>query len=165
MLNPLLGVPAVLVLVMGLVRQLVDPTWALVSGAVAGAMFLALGYAARGRPGLQSPISMMIVLTVCGGLYGYGALVVADVQFDASPTTIVQVPVVGKFLTYGRHSTYYHLRLAPWGARTTENAVEVSHRAYDALGPGDMACVFQHQGALGLAWFTAHACAPSWSSS
>jgi hypothetical protein len=160
-LNPLLGAPTGFVLVMGLVHQLVDPTLAIVAGAIGAATFLALGYAARGRPGLQSPISMMVLLTLFGGLYGYGALVAANVQFDTSPTTVIQAPVVDKFLTYGRNSTGYHLRLAPWGARTTPNAVDVSHAAYDALGPGDRACVVQHSGALGVAWFTARTCEPN----
>jgi hypothetical protein len=160
-LNPLLGVPVVFVLVMGLVHQLVDPTWAIVSGAIGAATFLALGFGARARPGLQSPIAMMVVLALSGGLYGYGAIAAADVQFDTSPTTVIQAPVVDKFLTYGRNSTGYHLRLAPWGARTTQNAVNVSHATYDALGRGDTACVFQHQGALGLAWFTAGTCEPT----
>ena len=160
-LNPLLGVPTVLVLVMALVRQLVDPTWAVVSSAVGAAMFLALGFAARVRPGLQSPIAMMVLLAVSGGLYGYGAIVLADVQFDTSPTTVVQAPVTGKFLTYDLPSTHYHLRLAPWGARTTPNEVEVPHAVYDALGPGALACIVQHPGALGLAWLTARTCKPN----
>jgi hypothetical protein len=101
---------------------------------------------------------MMFLMAVSGGLYGYGAIVLADVQFDTSPTTVVQVPVVDKFLTYGRHATYYHLRLAPWGARTTPSEVEVPHAAYDALRPGALACIVLHPGALGLAWFTARTC-------
>jgi len=160
-LNPLLGVPTAFVLIMALVRQLVDPTWAIVSGAVGAATFLALGFLARGRPGLQSPIAMMFLLAVSGGLYGYGAIVLADVQFDTSPTTVVQVPVVDKFLTYDRTSTGYHLRLSPWGARTTVNEVEVPHAVYDALRPGALACIVQHPGALRLAWFTARACTPN----
>jgi hypothetical protein len=165
MLNPLLGVPTVFVLVMGLVHQLVDPTWAIVSGAIGAATFLALGYGARGRPGLQSPIAMMILLAVFGGLYGYGAAVLADVQFDTSPTTVIQVQVVDKFVGHDRSSTSYHLHLAPWGGRTATNEVQVSHAAYDKLAPGDMACIFQRQGALGLAWFTAHTCESTWSNS
>lgn len=157
-LNPLLGVPTVIVLVMALVRQLVDPTWAIVSGVVGATTFLAMGFFARARPGLQSPAAMMFLLAVSGGLYGYGAIVLADVQFDMSPTTVIHVPVTGKFLTYGRDSTGYHLRLAPWGARTTPNEVEVPHAAYDALRPGALACIIQHPGALGLAWFTARTC-------
>jgi len=160
-LNPLLVVPTVFVLIMALVRQLVDPTWAIVSGAVGATTFLALGFAARARPGLQSPIATMFLLAISGGLYGYGAIVLADVQFDTSPTTVVLAPVTGKFLSYDRGSTHYHLRLAPWGARRTSNEVEVPHAAYDTLGPGALACIVQHPGALRLAWFTARACTPN----
>ena len=159
-LNPLLGVPTVMVLVMALVRQLVDPTWAIVSSAIGAATFLTLGVAARARPGLQSPIAMTVLLAVSGGLYGYGAIVLADVQFDTSPATVIQVPVVGKFLTYDLPSTHYHLRLAPSGARTTPKEVEVPHPVYEALRPGALACIVRHPGALGLAWLTARTCEP-----
>ena len=158
-LNPVLGAPATFVLVLGLVRQLVDPTLALVVGAVSAAALAGLGFGARNRPELQGPLTLMLVLAVCGALYGYGATVILDVQLDPSAPVVVQAPVLEKFVTHGRSSTAYHLRLGPWGARTTPNVVDVSSATYGTLAPGDVACVIEHPGALGLAWFTVRTCA------
>ena len=38
--------------------------------------------------------------------------------------------------------------------------IAVSRTAYDALGPGQTACVTLHPGALRMAWFEADVCQP-----
>jgi hypothetical protein len=101
---------------------------------------------------------MMISIAVIGGLYGYGAAVVADVQLDPAPATPIQAPVLEKYVTHSKSSTNYHVRLPPWGPRTRPDSVDVSRSTYFELQVGDPLCILEHPGALGLAWFTTGVC-------
>jgi hypothetical protein len=155
--SPFVIFPAMLVFVSGVSTQFVDISWPLAVGAGGAIFCLVAAFASRGRPGFICPWSMMLIVTIAGGLYGYGATAMADVQFDRSVATVIHTSVTSKYLTYGRHSsTYYHLKVLSWGPGP--NSLNVSRSVYDALNPGDQVCVFQHAGALGAPWFKAGLC-------
>jgi hypothetical protein len=65
--------------------------------------------------------------------------------------------VVDKSISTGR-SRSYHVKLAPWGPRTTTDTDDVTSGTYDDLHLGGRACVTLHPGALGVRWYTIAPC-------
>jgi hypothetical protein len=107
---------------------------------------------------LTSPLTYQITMAVLGAAVGYGAVVALDVDYDGSPPATLPVPVLDKYVTRGRNSTTYHLRVPPFGARRRPSSVTVQYATYVALNPGDQACVLEHPGAIGVPWVTARLC-------
>lgn len=135
----------------------VDPFRPLVPAAVVAVVLLPLAWLGKSRPGVASPWTLFMFLIGCAAVYGYGATVLADVQFDTSPGTPTTAAVLGKHIASGRSTTYY-LDVGPWGPRTRPNSISVSSGDYRALNAGDSLCIGLHPGFLGLPWFTAHPC-------
>jgi hypothetical protein len=157
-MSPFIGAPSLFVFFVGLVTQVEDVVLPLAGAAAGAAALMLLSLKTRARPGLGNPLVMQAMVTVCGAALGYGAVVLADVDFDKSTPASLQVQVLDKYVTHGRSSTAYHLRLPPFANRTKPSSVTVSRRTYQALNPGDTACVLEHRGALGLKWIAARAC-------
>jgi hypothetical protein len=132
----------------------------LLPAGLCAAMTLLLGLALVGRR-LPGGLWLSLVFWACfGGAYGYGAMVFADMRFDQGATQTFPAPVQRQYLSYNRNSTTPHLVLGPWGEVTGETDIAVSRSAYDALGPGQTACVTLHPGRLGMPWFQADVCGP-----
>jgi hypothetical protein len=91
------------------------------------------------------------------GAYAFGALGQANVLLDRSPQSVLRSRITGKHLGNSRISTY-HLTLAPWGPIAEPHDATVSREVYEAAEIDDPACIRLHDGALGMAWFTAAAC-------
>jgi hypothetical protein len=158
-LNPLIGAPAALLFLVELPAQVDAVTLPLAAAALGAAALLLVSIRGSSRPGLASPISFQITLTIFGAALGYGGVVAADVDYDRSPPAIVPVQVLDKFATHGRSSTTYHLRVPPFASRKALSSLTVSYATYSALRPGDLVCVLEHRGAIGLPWVTARLCA------
>jgi hypothetical protein len=157
-LNPLIGAPAYLLFVIALTDQVDDLTLPVAGAAVGAAVLLMISMRGLARPGLASPLTYQIMMAVLGAAVGYGAVVALDVDYDGSPPTVLTVPVLDKYVTHGRNSTTYHLRVPPFGGRRGASAVTVQYATYRALNPGDPVCVLEHKGAIGLPWVTARLC-------
>ena len=155
--NGLLILPFIGLLLAIFPRAQVNPWWPLAPALFAAAAVLATAWKLKDLPGLATPWAMLGFVALCAGIYGYGAVVIADIQFDASPGAVIQVQVLGKHTYSGKSRTYY-LDLPPWGARTQPGAVQVSWPTYQALSVGDNACVLMHPGTLTLPWFTIGVC-------
>jgi hypothetical protein len=156
--NPLFLVPAGLVLVAGVDNQFVDATAWLVAafiGALAGG---GLAATRMTRPGVGGPWVFVILLALIGGALGYGAPAMIDVRFDTSEAQPIHSSISSMYVTRGRSTTTYHLRLPSWGPRTQPNTVTVSGWLYHRLTPGDPVCLDLRPGALQIAWFTPLAC-------
>ncbi len=156
--NPLLGLPALLAFVMGVALQVEDITLPAAGALVGAGIVLVLTLQGRTRPGLRNPLGMQLILTTAGAMFGYGAVVLADIDYDRSAPQTLQVQVLEKYVTHGRSSTTHHLRVPPFASRKKESSVTVDRRTYAALNAGDLVCVVEHKGALGLPWFTARTC-------
>ncbi|MFI4936567.1 MAG: hypothetical protein ACHP7N_18325 [Caulobacterales bacterium] len=156
-LNPLLGAPLLGLFIVAVEQDLIDPDWLMIPAAIFAAVSLALGFTAVKRPGLAGPMTLLVFTAIFGGLYGYSAVRLADVQFDPSAGSVIQAPVLSKYETHGK-STGYHLRLGPWGPTTAPSSVQVSSSTYAALNEGDNVCMTLHPGALTLPWFKLGLC-------
>jgi hypothetical protein len=156
--NGLIILPFAALLFSNLYHAQINPWQPAVPAVLAAVVVLPLAWNIRNAPGLASPLGMLTVITLCAGLYGYGAISVIDVQLDFSAGAVTPVSVLDKYETRGRRSHSYYLSLAAWGPRTGPNSIEVSAATYGALNIGDTACITQHPGALGLPWFTSGLC-------
>jgi hypothetical protein len=159
-LNPLIGLPAVLLFFIALTDQVDDLTLPVAGAAVGAAALLMISMRGLGRPGLASPLTFQITMALLGAAAGYGAIVALDVDYDGSPPAILPVQVLDKYATHGRNSTTYHLRVPAFGVRRGPSSVTVQYATYRALNPGDPVCVLEHRGAIGLPWVTARLCNP-----
>jgi hypothetical protein len=99
---------------------------------------------------------LMIAALLTGG-YAFGTLGQTNVLLDRGPQAVLRGRIVDKHPGRGRIATY-QLTLAPWGPVTDVSDVAVPHDIYDQAEIGDAACIRLHDGALGMAWFTAAAC-------
>jgi hypothetical protein len=110
--TPLLLVPSGILLVRGVSDQTVIG-WQralLLSCALAVVILILLS---RINEEFRDPWPMLLVTSALMIPYGYGAVVIADVEFDRSERTVNHVRVEGKRVSgYRRHS--YLLRLSPW---------------------------------------------------
>jgi hypothetical protein len=157
-LNPLVGAPAYLLFFIALTDQVDDLTLPVAGAAVGAAVLLMISMRGLKRAGLASPLTYQIMMAVLGAAVGYGAVISLDVDYDGSPPAVLSVPVLDKYVTRGRNSTTYHLRVPAFGARRGPSSVTVQYAAYLALNPGDQVCVLEHRGAIGLPWVTARLC-------
>lgn len=135
-----------------------DLQYALLPAGVCAVIAVMLGIGAAAQPLPGDRWSALLFLVVFGAAYGFGAMVYADVRFDNGPGQVFEAQVQGQHLSYGRHSTYYHLVLAPFGTFAQPFDAYVSHADYQALKTGDVACVTLHPGALRMRWYRAGVC-------
>jgi hypothetical protein len=156
--NILVGAPAAFLFFIGLTDQVDDITLPVAGAAVGAAAMLMVSMRALDRSSLASPLTYQVMMAVLGAAAGYGALVALDVDYDGSAPAILPVPVLDKYVTHGRSSTTYHLRVPPFADRRAASSLTVNAATYRALNAGDMVCVLEHRGAIGLPWVTARLC-------
>lgn len=99
----------------------------------------------------------LLTASLLTGAYAFGALGQANVLLDRSPQAVLRSRIMAKHLGHTRITTY-HFTLAPWGPITAPHDAAVLRDVYDAAEVDDPACIHLHDGALGMAWFTATAC-------
>jgi hypothetical protein len=150
-INGLVVFPFVAMIFPNIYHAQLNPMLPLVPAVVAAVVLAPLAWLAMSR--------MFLTLIGCAAAYGYGATAMVDIQFDTSVGTVFSAPVLGKYASHGR-STSYHLNLPAWGPRTQPDSIEVSSSTYNALNEGDTVCITLHPGVLSLPWFTAGVCAP-----
>ena len=156
--NPLVGAPACFLFFIAITDQVDDLTLPVAGAAVGAAVLLMASMRALGRPGLTSPLTFQIMAALLGAAAGYGAVVALDVDYDGSPPAILSEPVIAKYVTTSRSAVHYHLRVPPFADRKAASSLNVDGVTYRALQPGDMVCVLEHHGAIGLPWITARLC-------
>ena len=100
---------------------------------------------------------MLLGIGLVTGVYGFGAIGEANALLDRSPVSMLRSQIIDKHVTSGK-ATIYYFKLAPWGPRSEPDDVHVPHALYDRLEPGNMACVWLHEGAFGMPWFIVLAC-------
>lgn len=142
----------------GLAGHPMDLQYALLPAGVCAliAVMLGVGAAAQPLPGDRG--SAILFLVIYGAAYGFGGMTYADVRFDQDSGQLFQTEVQGEHVSYGRHSTNYHLTLAPFGGFAQPFDAEVPRAVFQALKPGDTACVTLHPGALRMRWYHAGLC-------
>lgn len=98
-----------------------------------------------------------LFLLLATGPYAWGTAVLANAWLDRSPADVYRPPVLRK-LQYGGRLGIHRLDLASWGPYEAANRVTVDGAVYDALKPGDAACVRLRPGALRMAWIVVTPC-------
>jgi hypothetical protein len=155
--NLLVGAPSAFLFFSGLGQQVDDVSFPVAGAAVAAAVLLVATTRVMDRPGLMAPLTFQIMAALLAAGLGYGAVVALDVDYDLSMPTVLPLQVLGKY-AQGSRSTTYHLRVPPFGDRPAQSSVTVKYGAYAALHPGDVVCVLEHRGAIGLPWISARLC-------
>ena len=162
--NLILAVPFGCLLLPNIFHAQVDPLWPAIPAAVTGLAMLATAWTLKARKQLESPNTFVVIVGLCGALYGYGAAALADIQFDTSAGQVVPLQIMDQSKSCGR-SCSYHLELPASGVRAQAGWVGVSSRLYYRVRVGDTVCVVNHPGALTLPWYTVGLCNESQSSS
>lgn len=157
-LNPVAGIPAAALLFRSVGMNLIDFA---PSRIAAGACALAFAAASRLRQPVQTPIQLLLYMSLFGLLLGYGAATQADVRFDTSPGDPYRATVMDVEEHHSRRTTSYTVELSPWGPLTGWNWQDVPHSIYQAIDAGDSLCMRLHPGALHERWFTIDLCSPS----
>jgi hypothetical protein len=118
-----------------------------------------MGFGAIRGFATSSRIYINFVLSFCIGavVLGYfGTQYVNGKNDEATPTSFVQ-PVVHKYTTRGKSTTYYHLSLAPWRAGGSRFSFDVDYGTYEATISGKTRyTITTKPGALGLEWVTGY---------
>jgi hypothetical protein len=157
-INLILILPALSLFISALGAGVLDSRLALLPAAICAAIAVLLGLGAAARPMPGSVGIAITFLLAFGGLYGYGGLVFADVRFDTAAPQTFQAVVQSRYTTHGRGTTHHHLVLGPWGPVAGTLTADVPAATYDALNPGDRACVSLHPGALKMEWYAVGPC-------
>jgi len=155
-LNPVAGIPAAALFFRAVGMDLLDfgPSWI-----AAGACAAGFAAAAWLRRPIQTPIQLLLYVTLFGAFLGYGAATQADVRFDTSPGDPYRATVMAMQVSHGR-STSYTVELSAWGPLTGLHWQDVPGSIYRAISEGDSLCTRLHQGALHERWFTIDLCPP-----
>jgi hypothetical protein len=99
----------------------------------------------------------LMIAALLTGAYAFGVLGQVNVLLDRAPQSVLRSRIIDKHLGHSRLASY-HLTLAPWGPLADVHEATVPRDIYDAAEIGDPACIRLHDGALGMAWFTAATC-------
>jgi hypothetical protein len=99
-----------------------------------------------------------IFLVLWVAAYCAGVIIEANGLLDRAPPRIYSAQVLGKSISYGRRSTYYHLTLGRWGRKSDRNQVTVSRAFYAAVEPRRWICVEVRPGALAIEWYILTQC-------
>ncbi|MET0677130.1 MAG: hypothetical protein ABW175_15135 [Bradyrhizobium sp.] len=99
----------------------------------------------------------LMIAALLTGAYAFGVLGQLNGLLDHAPQSVLRSRIIDKHLGHSRIASY-HLTLAPWGPLLDVHEVTVPRDIYDGAEIGDPACIRLHDGALGMAWFTAAAC-------
>lgn len=92
---------------------------------------------------------------------GVGSLIVApglvrevNVEWDQSTPQRYPAQVLSRYVTHGRHSTFYHLWLTDWHSERDHQELRVDAMTYGELMQGDAVVVSEREGYLGERWLT-----------
>ena len=123
---------------------------AVVSGLVFLAWRVACGAAIAAEK--NKPVVLLLLLLVAG-VYGYGALIFTNCNYDRSVPQRWRVEVESKHYSRGSKSVTYHLALAPWGRFTDGQSVTVPRSFYIEVLQGDSVSVNLRPGKWQVPWY------------
>jgi hypothetical protein len=152
-INFLLILPSASLMVAAVTTPLLVPQVGFLTAAAGAAIGLLIGLWAPRHGASANPVILLLFFALFGGGYGAGAPFLINLRFDRSAGQVYQAPVEARQVIYGRGGPGYSLRLGAWGPVTAARTVGVPRAVYDAMNPGDTACVTLHPGALGMAWY------------
>jgi hypothetical protein len=159
MINLGLIIPAAALLMVSLNTPLAHPEAALLIAVGGGALAVLGGIWAPMRPALQSPQAMLGFLALYGAMAGWGGAVLIDKRLDHAPGTEFQAPVAMRGVSFSRYGhAQYYVRIGPGRSIAAVTTMVVPYETYQALREGGPACVTEHSGAIGLAWYSVAAC-------
>lgn len=160
-INSLMLLPAVGLLMVHRYNDLGDRSWPLIPSAIVVVLAGLLAWSITARLKMDSPGMFAVLIVTYAAAYTYGAVEVADIQFDQSVATAMPTTVIAKMISLhvrGGHS--YLLDLSPWGPKTIHGWVNVSPDVYYKAKVGQDICVNVRPGALQSAWFDVSPCTP-----
>ncbi len=90
----------------------------------------------------------MVIFFFC---YSHGALIFINCYFDRSTAQVIHVKVMSKWISSGKHTSYY-VQLEPWDKQTEPEEVSISSDLYDKLNEGEEAAVYLSKGFFDIPW-------------
>jgi len=104
----------------------------------------------------SSKVFIYFLWTFCIGslLLGRYGCAVYNGYFDRSPVEIFDQTVIDKYITYGKHSTYYHVVVSPWRPEQSRAwSFTVGYGEYQSVSPvGTRYRISTHKGYIGYEW-------------
>jgi hypothetical protein len=102
--------------------------------------------------------TVLAPLVLVGGI---GTLIVApalirelNTEWDNSAPQRYSAQILSRYMTHGKHSTYYHLWLTDWHSQRDHQELQVDAATYNELMEGDAVVVSEREGFLGERWLS-----------
>jgi len=101
----------------------------------------------------------MVVLALGMGFYAGAAALTADVWLDRAEPEVYRLPIISARAETHSHSTGpWYFTLGAWGPRGAQEEYAVEHALYQGAKAGQIVCIVNHPGRLGMAWHEVEAC-------
>ena len=120
-----------------------------------GLLFLvAAALLLKGHASSHKILSLLLFLSVFAfPLAGDGIVLCMNGGLDVSPAVIHTAPVLRKWCTHGRSSTYYHVAVASWRTGISVEELKVSSDEYQRIVPHRTQLkITTHADRLGFEW-------------
>jgi hypothetical protein len=125
--------------------------------AAVGIVLFSVSIVADGNMRRRRSWGGMVLLFLFNAMYGYVGTFELNVLLDRSPAAVQRSVVESKYYVIGRGGGD-RLDIRPWGPVDQVKSVWVWGPVYRAVQAGGPVCMVLRQGALGIPWYTAHAC-------
>lgn len=89
----------------------------------------------------------------CVSLYSYTATYAINCSFDYSEPKVYKTEVLDKRISRGRRSTFYYVKVAPWGHHHDKEEIKVSGYDYRRLEIGDYVDIVYKKGVFNIPWY------------
>jgi hypothetical protein len=134
------------------------------------AMRLCLLYAVIGSAGitglailccrrLRASGAQIALFAVVMTFYAGAAAQVANVWLDQAEPQVYRLPIISaRSEFHSRTEGPWHFTLGAWGPRFSSEEYDVEESLYRRAKAGQIVCILDHPGRLGMAWFEVDAC-------
>jgi hypothetical protein len=100
-------------------------------------------------------LAPLVLVGGIGTLFAAPALIrEVNVEWDNSASQRYPAQVLSRYMTHGRHSTFYHLWLTDWHSQRDHQELQVDAATYNELMEGDAVVVSEREGYLGERWLS-----------
>jgi hypothetical protein len=96
----------------------------------------------------------VIYLSVIGNIaiYSYAGTYGVNCVYDNSNPKVYPTKVIGKSISYGKHTTYY-LKVEPWPLGSGSKEISVPSSQYNEIEIGQTVSIDYKKGLLGIPWY------------
>ncbi len=108
-----------------------------------------------GSTRLHTVLAPLVLVGGIGTLFVAPALIrEVNAEWDGSTPQRYPAQVLSRYMTHGKHSTYYHLWLTDWHSQRDHQELQIDAATYNELMEGDAVVVSEREGYLGERWLS-----------